>query len=211
MKERTCSDCDADISERHGNARRCTECQAARTRIITGTGSRIQPCAVDDEECVDGRLKRGMCELHYRRLRQTGSTRLTVVDHLQRYEVTDGGCWLWTGPMFWNGYGHISEATFGTTLAHRAFYEAHRGHIEERDLDHLCRVRQCVNPDHLEAVTHAVNIQRGVEARSSGMCARGHDQTQPDARWTEPSTGRSYCRKCKAIREKEGHERRRAR
>jgi hypothetical protein len=111
-----------------------------------------------------------MCETHYRRFKATGTTDLLAgkLYHLSRYVVTDGGCWQWTGPMFWNGYGHISEASFGTTLAHRAFYEAHRGPIVERDLDHLCRNRACVNPNHLEPVTHQTNIIRGVEARTSG-------------------------------------------
>jgi hypothetical protein len=70
--------------------------------------------------------------------------------------------------MFKEGYGHISFASFGTTLAHRAFYEAHRGAITERDLDHLCRVRRCVNPDHLEPVSHRENIIRGIRARAVG-------------------------------------------
>lgn len=153
-----------------------------------------------------------MCERHYRRFKTTGSTDAPggKLYHLSRYRVTDGGCWQWTGPMFWNGYGHISAASFGTTLAHRAFYEAHRGPIPERDLDHLCRNRACVNPDHLEPVSHAANVQRGVYARMGHECGRGHDQTAADARWTEPSTGRTYCRECKALREKRRREQRKA-
>lgn len=209
MQERTCADCGADISDRHHNARRCRPCATAVQRVVTGTGTRTEPCKVDDAECVPGRLKRGLCELHYRRQRATGSTssQQGKLYHLSRYTVTPDGCWLWTGPVFWNGYGHISAATFGTTLAHRAFYEAHVGPIPERDLDHLCRNRLCVNPAHLQPVPHAVNIQRGHDARSDGWCKRNHDQTLPDARWIEPGTGRAYCRKCKAIREKARRER----
>lgn len=167
MTERTCVDCGVDITGRHGNAKLCTGCRDARATERQGQGSRSAPCVVDDSECIPGRLRKGMCERHYRRFKSTGSTDVQggKLYHLARYRVTDGGCWEWTGPLFWNGYGHISEASFGTTLAHRAFYEAHRGPITERDLDHLCRNRACVNPDHLEPVTHAVNIQRGVEAR----------------------------------------------
>lgn len=168
-------------------------------------------CSAADHECYPGRLKRGMCELHYRRFRKTGQTELAKIDHLNRYRVGDNGCWLWTGPMFWNGYGHISAASFGTTIAHRAFYVAHVGPIEDGvDLDHLCRVRHCVNPKHLEPVSHSLNIQRGVDARMQGLCQRGHDQSLPDAQWVEPSTGRTYCRECKAIREREGRVRRAA-
>lgn len=170
MQKRTCGGCGADITARHGNARFCRTCRDGRVKIQTGQGARSAPCMVDDSECVAGRLRKGMCERHYRRLKTTGSTDAPggKLYHLSRYRVSDGGCWLWTGPMFWNGYGHISAATFGTTLAHRAFYEAHRGPIIERDLDHLCRVRQCVNPEHLEPVTHSENIIRGIQARSSG-------------------------------------------
>lgn len=167
---RACADCTVDISHRHGNARLCETCRDAREKAQQGQGVRTAPCSVDDTECVPGRLRKGMCERHWRRLRRTGSTDAPggKLYHLSRYRVTEGGCWLWTGPMFWNGYGHISAATFGTTLAHRAFYEAHRGPITERDLDHLCRVRGCVNPDHLEPVTHSENIIRGHRARALG-------------------------------------------
>src|SRR5690349_5667607 len=131
MPERTCFDCAADITARHGNARRCEACQARRISEQTGRGFRSTPCVVNDSECVDGRLRRGMCERHYRRFKSTGSTDAPggKLYHLSRYRVDESGCWIWDGPMFWNGYGHISSATFGTTLAHRAFYEAHRGPI----------------------------------------------------------------------------------
>lgn len=167
---RACVDCGADISERHHNAKRCRPCSAAASAVATGTGTRSKPCAVDDGSCCDGRLKRGMCELHYRRLRLRGTTAAPeAIDHLTRYVEDENGCWLWTGPMFWNGYGHISAATHGTTLAHRASYEAHVGPVPEGlELDHLCRVRHCIRPDHLEPVTRSVNIQRGVDARKAG-------------------------------------------
>lgn len=173
---------------------------------------RTRPCVVDDAECIPGRLKRGLCDLHYKRQRRTGTTAAPErIDHLQRYEVDGNGCWLWTGTVYWNGYGSISEATYGTGLAHRASYEHHVGPIPDgMDLDHLCRVRRCIAPHHLEPVTHAVNIQRGHDARMQGRCSRGHDQTLPGARWTEPGTGRSYCRRCKSDREKAGRERRKA-
>lgn len=209
MAKRTCIDCSTDISGRHHNAKRCKPCADAQGKALSGIGTRIRPCAINDAECVQGRLKRGFCEMHYRRLRLTGSTERHAVDYLQQYEVDVNGCWLWSGPLYWNGYGSISQATYGTGLAHRASYEHHVGPIPPGlDLDHLCRVRRCINPEHLEPVTHSVNIQRGFDARLGNDCQRGHDQTLPDARWIEPSTGRSFCRKCKALREKAGRERR---
>jgi len=206
---RTCADCAADITNRHGNARLCERCAKTRQIEATGQGTRTQQCAAADDECSPGRLRKGMCERHYRRWAKTGSTQAETIDHLARYVEDANGCWLWTGPMFRNGYGHISSASFGTTLAHRAFYAHHVGPIpDSADLDHLCRVRHCVNPLHLEPVEHAENIQRGVDYRLDGRCSRGHDMTEDRAYWIEPSTNRRTCRKCKALREKEGRARR---
>lgn len=91
------------------------------------------------------------------------------------------GCWLWTGSMRADGYGRMGIG--GTEyLAHRLSYEAFVGMIPEGlELDHTCRVRSCVNPDHLEAVTHGLNCQRGQGGQISGQqmlakthCPRGH-------------------------------------
>lgn len=135
-------------------------------------------CAVNDSECVLGRLRRGMCERHYRRWLKHGETSSPRIDVLTHYEL-DGDCWRWSGALWANGYGKTSVEVHGTRLAHRAFYVEHRGQIAAgMDLDHLCRNRWCVNPDHLEQVTRAVNLQRGHEARTT--CENGiHDITKP--------------------------------
>ena len=88
-----------------------------------------------------------------------------------------GGCWLWTGAIQPNGYAKASGA--GEQWAHRAMYALLVGPIgSSLTIDHLCRVRHCVNPDHLEAVTLEVNIIRsGTEAsiaHATGWCKRGH-------------------------------------
>jgi len=85
-------------------------------------------------------------------------------------------CWLWTGCIKSNGYG-----TYGKEgkYAHRISYVLTRGEIPlGLQLDHLCRVRNCVNPDHLEAVTRKENIRRGmagsgINSRKTS-CIRGH-------------------------------------
>ena len=80
---------------------------------------------------------------------------------LDRYEVDENGCWLWLGRIDRTGYGRCKQFN-KTVLAHRVFYMHYVGEIPEgKELDHLCRVRNCVNPEHLEAVTRAVNSQRG--------------------------------------------------
>src|SRR6188472_1096483 len=61
-------------------------------------------------------------------------------------------CWVWNGAVRTTGYGQFSRCTF----AHRLSYETHVGPIPDGlDIDHLCGVRLCVNPDHLEPVTRA--------------------------------------------------------
>lgn len=65
-------------------------------------------------------------------------------------------CWVWGGGLGDGGYGRAS-----TGLAHRAVWRSLRGPIADGlQLDHLCRVRECVNPDHLEPVTGKENVRR---------------------------------------------------
>lgn len=84
-----------------------------------------------------------------------------------RIQIQPDGCWLWTGAKHGNGYGMVRSSRSKSTplsrtfLAHRLSYEHHIGPIpEDTEIDHLCCVKACVNPDHLEAVQHQVNVQR---------------------------------------------------
>ncbi len=78
-------------------------------------------------------------------------------------EVT--GCWNWSGARHPSGYGRLKVG--GKQLyAHRYMYEKVRGRIPDgRVIDHLCRNRSCVNPDHLEVVTQTENMRRGLVAK----------------------------------------------
>jgi hypothetical protein len=91
------------------------------------------------------------------------------------------GCWLWIGSCLPNGYSHMGIQVDGvkkTVYGHRLAYELLKGRIPEGlDLDHLCRVRCCVNPDHLEPVTRKVNLNRGVGFGTTNFCIRGHELT----------------------------------
>ena len=78
--------------------------------------------------------------------------------------VPESGCWLWIGSNNRQGYGQLKWQG-RTTLAHRLVYQILKGRIyRNRVLDHLCRVRCCVNPDHLEPVTGIENNLRAADA-----------------------------------------------
>ncbi|TMD08296.1 MAG: HNH endonuclease [Chloroflexi bacterium] len=112
------------------------------------------------------------------------------------------GCWLWTGPVRGQGYGglYIPNGKRGGVAfyAHRASYMVFRGPIPKgQQLDHLCRVRLCVNPAHLECVTGAENRRRGngfsgVQVRRT-HCPRGHPY---DAANTYKNRGHRSCKIC---------------
>lgn len=73
-----------------------------------------------------------------------------------------GTCWLWRGSVHAkNGYGYFTFRS-RNMLAHRFSFEAHVGPIPDgKVLDHTCRIRNCVNPAHLDLVTQSLNIARG--------------------------------------------------
>jgi hypothetical protein len=119
--------------------------------------------------------------------------------------VTEGanGCWLWGGARVRDGYGTIGRD--GRNLrAHRVMYEYFIVEIPEGlDLDHLCRVRHCVNPWHLDPVTRQVNIIRGDKPginASKTHCPHGHEYTEEN---TIRHRGSRFCLTCKRERGRE--------
>lgn len=89
--------------------------------------------------------------------------------------LTDDGCWIWLGSRGRGGYAQFND---GTTMrrAHRWAYEYFVGAIPAGlDIDHLCRHRDCVNPEHLEPVTRSENLRGGYQARGlKDSCSQGH-------------------------------------
>lgn len=97
-----------------------------------------------------------------------------------KVEKTDG-CWLWRGTIDNYGYGRLVSRSTGRAIvmgAHRVSYVLHVGPISDGlQIDHLCRVRDCVNPAHLQAVSIAENIARGetgIHQRAVTHCPKGH-------------------------------------
>jgi hypothetical protein len=82
------------------------------------------------------------------------------------YRIEEGsGCWTWLKATRPNGYG-VKKVGGKLVGAHRWYYERAKGKIPEGlTIDHACRNRLCVNPEHLEAVPNAVNVQRGAHTR----------------------------------------------
>lgn len=88
----------------------------------------------------------------------------------------DGGCWQWVAARDRYGYGRFKVAIDGAkkqTGAHRASWLAYRGDIPDSlVIDHLCRNRACVNPDHMELVTNRLNTIRGDHSGKKGRSGR---------------------------------------
>ena len=126
-----------------------------------------------------------------------------VQERFESYvEVQPDGCHLWTGYVQ-HGYG-VFSVSGSPYKAHRVRFAVARGSNPPNDqaLDHLCRVRHCVRPDHLELVTWEENIHRGagVLAESGGSrthCAAGHPLVAGNL---YRSTGRSTCLACRVER-----------
>ena len=123
----------------------------------------------------------------------------SIVVKIDRPPVEEG-CWHWTGGRTSHGYGTL-WFDGRSQRAHRVVYEALVGPIPDGlVIDHLCRNRLCVNPDHLEPVTLLENIRRGQGNGSKTHCPSGHEYTPENTR--RNALGWRYCRTCKRI---DGH------
>lgn len=108
----------------------------------------------------------------------------TIERFMAKVDKTDT-CWLWTASKNPKGYGYFS-VNQKTYLAHRFSYLMYKGSISKNlQLDHLCRVRNCVNPEHLEAVTSLENSRRGIAGQNNRIkthCPQGHEYNKTNTR-----------------------------
>lgn len=118
--------------------------------------------------------------------------------------LTDSGCIEWIASIQGEGYGQFFRGgrtvpgEHGKVAAHRWSYEYHVGPIPEGlEIDHLCRNRLCVNPEHLEPVTSQENISRSHGNGKKTHCPAGHPY-DVDNTYSPPSGGR-VCRACKGF------------
>lgn len=174
-------------------------------------------CTKLGQGCGGQYTARGLCHRHYRAALRSGeiqSQRGTPTERfwakgdkhgpISTYRPDLGPCWLWTGSLDGGGYGR-----FDRQQAHRFAYEEQVGPIAEGlQGDHLCRVRRCVRPSHLQPVTHAENLRRGAGGPLSDLrppaplpthCNWGHELT-PENTGYRKDTGRPVCRRCSSDR-----------
>lgn len=115
-------------------------------------------------------------------------------------------CWLWTGYVDRGGYGKFNRGDNQMVQSHRFSYEQTVGPVPDGlELDHLCRVKHCVNPAHLEPVTHDENMRRRAEAQTH--CKWGHEFTTENTRISR--RGFRICRACDVVRQMASRARRR--
>lgn len=102
-------------------------------------------------------------------------------------------CWLWTGALDSSGYGNV-QIKNKMLKAHRVSYGIDKI-PKGLQLDHLCRVRHCVRPEHLEPVTQAENLKRGVHyQKNKKRCPQGHSYNYKNTHIT--TRGWRRCRAC---------------
>ena len=130
-----------------------------------------------------------------------------ITRFFSKVKQTDN-CWIWISYIGRDGYGRFNINSTKIP-AHRFSYELFKGDIPiGLELDHLCRNRACVNPEHLEPVTHQINILRGIGTAAINArkthCPQGHPYSGDNLRTYQ--SGR-MCRICNRLHTQESNRR----
>jgi HNH endonuclease len=150
--------------ERTSNARQvtATEDPISRGLCRCGCGARTRLALTTDRS--RGRVKGE--SLRY----LPGHSGRKAVRYIETPTGYETPCWIWQLVKNNHGYGLVNAGPGSMQCAHRVYYEAAHGAIPpDLKLDHLCRVPSCVNPDHLEPVTHAENCRRGRNTKLTAL------------------------------------------
>jgi hypothetical protein len=170
----------------------------------------MDTCQIDNCELPVFVRSRGWCRKHYHRWHRTGDPLVVKYERaagtpLERWwakvEKTNT-CWLWRGSLDRRGYGQFDVIDSDGHRNHRAhrwgYQQLVRPLNDDEPLDHLCRVHACVNPAHLEPVTHAENVARGeagLRNASKTHCDNGHEFT-PENTYRRRDNNARQCREC---------------
>lgn len=149
-------------------------------------------------DCDRAATRRGMCQKHYQRWMKYGVTELpprpSLVERFWSYVDKSGACWLWTGGIR-GEYGFFNVRPT-TVLAHRMSYELANGPIPGGlVVDHICHVKLCVNPGHLQTATVSENGQNhSGPTRRSSSGIRGVWWDRTNRKWVgqAAANGRTY-------------------
>jgi len=197
---RYCSESECS-SRCYGHGLCCKHYQKWRRTRPAEKGEEL--CCIPD--CRDRALVRHMCDAHWQRWRKgrpmdrARNGAPIMARFFKVIHVDENKCWNW-GNSQANGYRAI-EIKGKTIQAHVFSYEHFVGPVPEGlQLDHLCRNKRCVNPDHLEPVTASVNVRRGTSPAAANAikthCKRGHEFTPENTCHRKGKPGRT-CRTCK--------------
>ncbi len=121
----------------------------------------------------------------------------------ESYEIISNGCWIWKYALTYNGYSRFRAD--GEVSGHRWSYKFFKGPIEpgvHKHINHLCRNRACVNPDHLEYVSAKENIRNGetgARFRNQTRCKHGHSYVETGFYLVR---GSRQCKPCVKMRHK---------